>query len=172
MEKNIEKEKEAAKAWYDNLNKQEKLFVEYLDFAELGIERNENPTEDNNNSYWVVDRSNTWEAQPCENAEDVFEAHPSIIEDSIIDNLAEKLEATLNFGKYGDIIQVKPLVYDSERFYYYEAGYYPVLRKLVLEGEIEPTEELSKFLEDYSWDIDICELVAFHADEVDLEKFV
>ena len=77
-----------------------------------------------------------------------------------------------NFGKYGDIIQVKPLVYDSERFYYYEAGYYPVLRKLVLEGEIEPTEELSKFLEDYSWDIDICELVAFHADEVDLEKFV
>lgn len=172
MEKNIEKEKEAAKAWYDNLNKQEKLFVEYLDFAELGIERNENPTEENNNSYWVIDRSNTWEAQPCENAEDVFEAHPSIIEDSIINSLAEGLEAILNLRSYRDIIRVKELIYDGEDFYYNEAGYYPVLRKLVLEGEIEPTEELSKFLEDYSWDIDICELVAFHADEVDLEKFV
>lgn len=172
MEKNIEKEKEAATAWYDNLNKCEKLFVEYLDFAELGIERNENPTEDNDNPYWVIDRSNTWEAQPCRRAEDVFEAHPSIIEDSMVDSLAEGLECVLDIGSYQDIIQVKELVYDGKSYFYDEAGYYPTLRKLVSEGIIKPTEELSKFLEDYSWNIDICELVAFHANEVDLEKFV
>ena len=172
MEKNIEKEKIAATAWYDNLNKWEKLFVEYLDFAELGVERNENPTEDNDNPYWVIDRSNTWEAQPCRCAEDVFEAHPSIMEDEIIDTLINGLFEVLNLFGYQDIIQVKQLVYDGKGFYYNEAGYYPVLRKLVAEGIIKPTEELSKFLKDYSWDIDICELVAFHTDEVDLEKFV
>lgn len=162
--------KEAEK-WFDSLNEWEKLFVEYLDYAEFGIERNENPTEDNDAPYLVIDRQACWEAEPCASTTDVFEAHPSIV-DEIIGNLAEALEEIFNLDDYASIIQIKDLKYDGEDFYYSEAGYYPILRKYVAEGEIKPTQALLKFFEDYSWDIDICELVAFHANEVNIEKFV
>lgn len=136
-------------------NKWEAYFLSYLEYAELRIERNENQGEDYPNRYWVIDPTGTWEPEPCESAADVFEAHPSIIEE-FLDNLVEETQYYLLPEKLGDKVQ----------YYPYQAGYWALLLEDAQNLGVEP------FARTYEWELTLCQFIAFHTDEVNLEKFV
>lgn len=140
-----------------NLNKWEELFESYLSFAGLAVELNENQTEDFPNKYWLIDTQNVWDPQPVEEAKDVFEDHPTIVNE-IIDDLDEEI-ATLNVPE--SFTDDK-----KETYYYWEAGFWALLldnaESLGLEG----------WAKDHEWQLQICQLIAFHSEDVDLEKFI
>lgn len=136
-------------------NKWETYFLSYLVYAELRIERNKNQGDDCPNKYWTIDPTGTWEPEPCESAVDVFEAHPSIIEE-LLDYLCEEAEGYVFPEKLGNKVQYSP----------YQAGYWALLLDEAQSLGVEP------FARIYEWELTLCQLIAFHYDEVDLEKFV
>lgn len=136
-------------------NKWETYFLSYLVYAELRIERNKNQGDDCPNKYWTVDPTGTWEPEPCESAVDVFEAHPSLV-DELLDNLCEEAEGYVLPEKLGNKIQYSP----------YQAGYWALL----LDEAQGPDPE--SFARIHEWELTLCQLMVFHYDEVDLEKFV
>lgn len=147
----------SVKEWVDTLNEWERVFWEYLNYASLRIEPNENISEDFPNKYWVMDTQSCWEPVPCSNAEDVFEAHPAII-DELLDGLDEEAEGL-----------ILPKVLESENgeaYQRWEAGFWGVLSHRAKELKLE------RFAKVYGVELQVCDLVAFHASDVDLEKFV
>lgn len=143
--------------WKQNetLNKWEKYFLSYLKYAQLRVELNENQGEDYPNRYWVIDPTATWEAEPCESAADIFEDHPLIIEE-LLDSLFEEAQDYILPEKLGDKVQ----------YYPYQVEYWALL--------LEEAQNLGleQFAQDYEWGLMVCQLIAFHTDEVDLEKIV
>lgn len=138
-------------------NKWEKLFEEYLNYAGLAIEYNENRDEDTPNRFWLIDVENTWEISALNEAQEVFEAHPSIAE-RIIDDLDEEI-ATLSVPEFfvGE---------DKQTYYYWEAGYWGLLRKRARSFGLE------EWAKDHEFELGVCELMAFHTEDVNLEKFI
>lgn len=138
-------------------NRWEEIFEDYLAFSGLAIELNENRTEDFPNKYWLVDTQNVWDPQPIEETKDVFEGHPTIV-DEIIDDLDEEI-ATLNVPESlkGE---------DGKIYYYWEAGYWG---SLLLQAK---DFGLEYWVEDHEAQLEYCRLIAFHTEDVDLEKFI
>lgn len=154
MEKKIYKTMEE---WANSLNEWERLFWNYLVYADFRIEPNENITEDFPNKYWIVDNQLVWDSVPCNTVADVFESHPTIVNE-IIDDLDEEI-ATLNVpeeftGK------------DKQTYYYWEAGFWALLL------DNAASLGLEEWVKDHDWALKICKLVAFHSEDVDLEKFI
>lgn len=143
--------------WVNTLNEWEKIFWEYLNYASLGIEPNENIGEDFPNKYWVIDAQSCWDPAPCENAEGVFEAHPVIV-DELLDDLDAEFEGL-----------VLPNVLENENgktYLRWEAGFWGTLLHRAKELKLE------RLAKDYEFELQVCDLVAFHASDVDLEKFI
>lgn len=136
-------------------NKWEAYFLSYLEHVELRIERNKNQGDDCPNKYWTVDSTGIWEPEPCESAVDVFEAHPSIIE-GLLDNLCEEAKYYRLPEKLGNKV----------KYYPYQAGYWALLL------DKARSFGLKYFARTHEWELTLCQLIAFHYDEVDLEKFV
>ena len=145
--------------WANTLNKWEKLFWSYLEYAQLRIEPNENITEDFPNKYWIMDSSLTWDPEPCEGGADIFEAHPAIVEE-LLDDLYEESE-DYDFPE---------VVGDEIGYHGWEAGYWAWLFDHKEDTDLSP--EVKQFLNEHSWECEVCSLMAFHAEEVDLEKFI
>ena len=151
---------EDLRKWVNTLTKWEKFLWGYLEFAELDIQRNENPTEDFPNKYWIVDTQNTWGPEPCEGGADVFEAHPSVVEE-FLDDLYEESEEIEGFPE---------VVGDEIGYHGWEAGYWGWLFDHKEDADLSP--EVKQFLNEHSWECEMCNLMAFHTEEVDLEKFI
>ena len=154
MEKKIYKTMEE---WADSLNEWERLFWSYLVYADFRIEPNENISEDFPNKYWIVDNQLVWDSEPCNSVVDVFESHPTIV-DEIIDDLDEEI-ATLN-------VPEKFTGEDKQTYYYWEAGFWALLL------DNAASLGLEEWVKDHDWALKICKLVAFHSEDVDLEKFI
>lgn len=139
------------------MNKWEELFESYLSFAGLGIVLNEERSEDFPNKFWLIDNWYVWDPAPCNTAADVFEDHPAVV-NGIIDDMDEEI-ATLNVPESftGE---------DKQTYYYWEAGYWALLLD---NAESLGLEEWAK---DHEWQLKICKLIAFHSEDVDLEKFI
>lgn len=154
MEKKIYK---AMEEWADSLNEWERLFWSYLVYADFRIEPNENISEDFPNKYWIVDNQLVWDSEPCNSVADVFESHPTIV-DEIIDDLDEEI-ATLNVPESftGE---------DKQTYYYWEAGFWALLL------DNAASLGLEEWTKDHDWELKICKLVAFHSEDVDLKKFI
>lgn len=146
--------------WVASLNHWEKLMCAYLEYAQLRIEYNENITEDDPHKYWLIDTQATWEASGVDTAADVFESHPSIAE-GIIDSLMECADES-------DIELPDSIKVDDEEFGYGYAEYWAAY----LSAKESVSEEEKKFIKDNEWGMQICELMVYHSDEVDLEKFI
>lgn len=140
-------------------NKWEDLMFEYLAFASLRVEPNENQTEDFPNKYWLMDNELTWDSCPIESAADVFEGHPSIVNE-LLDDLDEEAR------EYNLDIPDSLLDEDGKWYGRWEAGYWALLL------DKAETYGLEYFVESHRWKMEICSLMAFHVEEVDLEKFV
>ena len=136
-------------------NKWETYFLSYLEFVQLRIERNTNQGGDCPNKYWIVDSTGIWASEPCESAIDVFEAFPSLV-DELLDALCEEAESYTLPEKLGNKVQYSP----------YQAGYWALL----LDEAQGPDSE--SFTRIHEWELTLCQLMVFHYDEVDLEKFV
>ena len=59
---------------------------------------------------------------------------------------------------------------DYEEFFPSEAGYWAVIYER--KDDLFTSEDFKKFFEENDWDLQICELLAFHLEEVDLSKFI
>lgn len=156
MEKKIYK---AMEEWADSLNEWERLFWSYLVYADFRIEPNENISEDFPNKYWIVDNQLVWDSEPCNSVVDVFESHPTIVEE-FLDNLYEEAEE----------YDFPEVVGDEIGYHGWEAGYWAWLFNHKEDADLEPG--VKQFLNNHSWECEICDLMAFHAEEVDVEKFV
>lgn len=147
------------------MNKWEELFESWLHYCNLSIEENNNPDlEEDEGKYVVVDRELCWANETVLTAEDVVSAHPSI-ENEFLDTLAEDaIELALP-------TQVTEMHDDGshETFYPTEAGYWAFLYK---HQDLVPSESFKKFFKDKEWELQICELLAFHLEEVDLSNFI
>ena len=136
-------------------NKWETYFLSYLEFVQLRIERNKNQGGDCPNKYWIVDSTGIWASGPCESAIGVFEGFPSLVVE-LLDALCEEAESYTLPEKLGNKVQYSP----------YQAGYWALL----LDEAQGPDSE--SFTRIHEWELTLCQLMVFHYDEVDLEKFV
>ena len=136
-------------------NKWETYFLSYLEFVRLRIERNKNQGDDCPNKYWVVDSAGIWEPEPCESAIDVFEAFPSLV-DGLLNVLCKEAESYSLPETLGDKVQ----------YHSYQAGYWALLL------DKARSLGLKFFAQTHEWKLTLCQLIAFHYDDVDLEKFV
>ena len=147
------------------MNKWEKLFGSWLKYNHFSIEENLDPDPEYEGSYLVVDREQCWDNEIVRTAEDVLSAHPSTeIEflDFMEDN-AEGLalpERVVKYYKDGSY----------EEFFPSEAGYWAVIYER--KDDLFTSEDFKKFFEENDWDLQICELLAFHLEEVDLSNFI
>ena len=139
------------------MNEWEELFYSYLEYAGFIVEPNENVSEDFPNRFWLLDKWYVWDPAPCNTAADIFEGHPSVVNE-IIDDLDDEI-ATLGAPESftGE---------DKQTYYYWEAGYWALL--------LDNAESLGleEWMKDHEWQLKICKLIAFHAEDVDLEKFI
>lgn len=152
--------------WLNSLNKWEWLFASYLEDNSLGIEENPAPgSAEDRAPYVLVDRTNTWSIAEVRDAADVFEAHPAIV-DELLDNLYEELK---------EVIPDPPLLTDKQTTYYpWEAGWYPLFLEQwskEYSGNAK-SAAIATFIEDHEYLINLVDLIANHANEVDLEKFI
>ena len=153
--------------WLNSLNRWEWLFASYLEDNSLGIEENPAPgSAEDRAPYVLVDRANAWGIIEVRDAADVFEAHPTII-DELLDDLYEELK---------EVIPDPPLLTDKQTTYYpWEAGWYPLFREQWDKyGYSHNAESVvtATFIEDHRYQINLADLIANHANEVDLGKFI
>lgn len=147
------------------MNKWEKLFESWLEHNQFLIEENLNPDPEYEGSYLVVDREQCWGNEVVRTAEDVLSAHPST-EMEFLDSMEEEAEGLALPERV--VKHYKDGSY--EEFFPMEAGYWAVIYER--KDDLFTSEDFKKFFEENDWGLQICELLAFHLEEVDLSKFI
>lgn len=146
------------------MNKWEELFESWLEYCHFSIEENQDPDPEYEGSFLLADRDNCWKDQVVRSAEDILAWHPS--EEN------EFLNALLIDAVWLALPTQLTKIHDDgshETFYPSEAGYWAFLYE---RQDWFPSENFKKFFKDKEWELQICELLAFHLEEVDLSNFI
>lgn len=149
-------------SWYtETCNDWERIFFEYLLDSDLAIDEvSPDEEEEYKDAFLLRDCQLCWDNVIVRNAADVFEAHPAIV-DELIDDTIDESE---------DYDFPDTIVYNSDTYSYWEAGYWGAIYHL--KDSEDFSEKQKTWIEQHIWQLKVCALIAFHHEEVNLEKFI